>query len=161
VSDLFAPAARWQRLPAVAAQAARLSSLVANVVSFAVLAVPVGIWWNWWGAAAIAVFGFGWTIWRIVRAGRWIHSYGYSEREHDLLITHGLWFKKLTAVPYGRMLSVEVESGPIDRLWGLAEVTLVTASSHSNAKIPGLPATDAAVLRDRLIRLGEAQALPL
>ena len=132
-----------------------------NVVAFTVLAVPVGIWWDWWVAAAVAVFGLGWTIWRVIRAGRWIRSFGFTERDRDLLITHGLWFKKLTAVPYGRMLSVEVESGPIDRLWDLAEVTLITASSHSHAKIPGLLAADAAILRDRLIRLGETQALPL
>jgi membrane protein YdbS with pleckstrin-like domain len=109
----------------------------------------------------IAAAGLLWTLWRVVRAGRWVRSFRYSEREHDLLISRGLWFKNLTAIPYGRMLSVEVTTGPISRLWGLAEVQLVTASSESDASIPALGAADAAALRDRLIAVGEAQALPL
>lgn len=161
MSELFSPPADWQRLPKVAAKASQLNSLIANVILFTAAALPVGFWWNWWGAGAVALGGIGWTIWRVIRAGRWVRSFGYSERERDLLISHGLWFKKLTAVPYGRMLSVEVESGPIDRMWKLAQVRLLTASSESNALIPGLPAADAASLRDRLIHAGEAQALPL
>lgn len=161
MSELFTPAANWKRLPAVAVKAARLGSLVANVIFVAVAAVPVGLRWGWWGVAAVATAGVFWTIWRVIRAGRWVRSVGYSERDRDLLITYGLWHKKLTAIPYGRMLSVEVESGPIDRLWGLAEVRLITASVESRAKIPRLLAADAAVLRDRLISVGEAQALPL
>ena len=75
-----------------------------------------------------------------------MRSFGYAEREQDLLITHGLWSKRLTAIPYGRMLSVNVESGPIDRSWGLARVELVTASIQSAGHIPGLPQADAAVV---------------
>jgi membrane protein YdbS with pleckstrin-like domain len=59
------------------------------------------------------------------------------------------------------MLSVEVTTGPVSRLWGLATVELITASHRSNARIPALRADDAARLRDHLIAVGEAQALPL
>lgn len=45
---------------------------------------------------------------------------GYAELDEDLYITRGLWFRRLTAVPYGRMQVVEVESGPIERAFGLA-----------------------------------------
>ncbi|MBN9105924.1 MAG: PH domain-containing protein [Propionibacteriaceae bacterium] len=163
MDDLFRPETDWNGLPDVAVTAHRISSLVANVVLWAIiggavwlftnpLALPTGI---------VAVVGVAWTLWRVVRAGRWIRSFRYSEREHDLLISHGLWFKNLTAIPYGRMLSVEVTTGPISRLWGLAEVQLITASHESNGTIPALTAADAAILRDRLIAVGEAQALPL
>lgn len=161
MSELLTPGGDWQRLPAVAAKAKRLAAFVINGVLFCAAAVATGIFWSWTVAAGIAAFGLGWTIWRVVRAGRWIASFGFRERERDLLITHGLWFKQLTAIPYGRMLSVEVESGPIDRYWDLAEVSLITASIESNATIPALPSADAARLRDRLITAGEAQALPL
>jgi membrane protein YdbS with pleckstrin-like domain len=43
----------------------------------------------------------------------------------------------------------------------LATVELITASHRSNARIPALRADDAARLRDHLIAVGEAQALPL
>ena len=104
----------------------------------------------------MALAGLAWTAWRVVRAGRWARSFAFAERDQDLLISHGLWFKQLTAIPYGRMLSVNVNSGPIERAWGLASVQLVTASTDSNASIPGLTQADAAALRDRLITAGDS-----
>lgn len=161
MTDLFTPTADWQRLPSRYVTVRRLGALAYNLVATLVCALPVGFFFDWWWAAGVAVAGLAWTGWRVVRAGRWVRSFGYAEREVDLLITHGLWNKRLTAIPYGRMLSVNVDSGPIDRAWGLAKVELVTASVQSGAHIPGLPQEAAAALRDRLIAAGEAQALPL
>jgi membrane protein YdbS with pleckstrin-like domain len=161
MSDLFTPTADWHRLPARYRTVRRLSALVLNVVTTIVLSVALGLILDWLWAAGLAVAGLGWTIWRVVRAGRWVRAFGYAERAEDLLITQGLWNKQLTAIPYGRMLSVNVESGPIERAWGLARVELVTASVHSAGHIPGLPQDEAAALRDRLVAAGEAQALPL
>lgn len=161
MSELFTPAADWQRLPATYVTARRLGALIYSGAATLIATVAVGLIFDWRWAAAVAGVGAAWTTWRVIRAGRWVRAFGYAERAEDLLITQGLWHKQLTAIPYGRMLSVNVESGPIDRAWGLAKVTLVTASVQSGAHIPGLTQTDAAVLRDRLIAAGEAQALPL
>lgn len=161
MTELFAPAAAWQRLPQRYVAARRLGALVPNAVVTIVAALLSGFFLNWWWAGGVAAAGVFWTAWRVARAGRWVRAFGYAERDADLLITRGLWHKELTAVPYGRMLSVNVESGPLDRAWGLARVELVTASMASNGAIPGLNQPDAAALRDRLIAAGEAQALPL
>jgi membrane protein YdbS with pleckstrin-like domain len=161
MTDLFTPAADWQRLPDRYATVRRLGVLAYNLVTTLVGVLAVGFLFDWGWAGALALVGLAWTGWRTIRAGRWVRSFGYAERDEDLLITHGLWNKRLTAIPYGRMLSVNVESGPIDRAWGLARVELVTASVQSAGHIPGLQQADAAVLRDRLIAAGEAQALPL
>ena len=161
MTDLFTPAAHWQRLPDRYVTVRRLGALASNLVTTIVAVVALGLSYDWLWAGALAVAGLAWTGWRVVRAGRWVRTFGYAEREADLLITHGLWNKRLTAIPYGRMLSVNVESGPIDRSWGLARVELVTASVQSAGHIPGLQQADAALLRDRLIAAGEAQALPL
>lgn len=161
MSDLFVPVGDWQRLSDRYVTARRLGALVANSVLGLAIVITLGLVLNWWFAAAAGVTAAAWTTWRVVRAGRWVRSYGYSERAEDLLITHGLWQRQLTAIPYGRMQSVKVESGPIDRAWGLATVTLVTASVQSHASIPGLSQPTAAQLRDRLIATGEAQALPI
>nr|WP_300151507.1 PH domain-containing protein [Propionicimonas sp.] len=161
MSDLFTPTADWQRLPVRYRTVRRLGALVWNLAVTVIAGVAVGVFFDWRWAAGIAVAGSGWTIWRVVRAGRWVRSFGYAERAEDLLITSGLWNRHLTAIPYGRMLSVNVESGPIDRAWGLAKVQLVTASPQSAGQIPGLTTADAAAMRDRLIAAGEAQALPL
>ncbi len=161
MSDLFTPTADWQRLPSAYATVRRLGALVSNLIATAIVAVAAQFFLEWPWVIGIVVAGLGWTLWRVIRAGRWVRSFGYAERAEDLLITHGLWNRQLTAIPYGRMLSVNVESGPIERAWGLAKLQLVTASVHSAGHIPGLPQAEAASLRDRLIAAGEAQALPL
>ncbi|MFZ0529399.1 MAG: PH domain-containing protein, partial [Propionicimonas sp.] len=148
--DLFSPPAAWQRLPERCVSARRIGAAALNLTVAVAVSVGVGAFLGWTWAAAAATAGILWTAWRVVRAGRWVRSFGYAEREEDLLITQGLWVKQLSAIPYGRMLSVNVESGPLDRAWGLATVHLVTASPHSGGQIPGLAQADAAALRDRL-----------
>jgi uncharacterized protein len=159
---LFEPEGDWQRLPAIAVVSHRVNSLLLNVVFWS--AVTIGLWFALpdldWLALVAAGGGVAWTTWRVIRAGRWVHTFGYREGERDLLITQGLWVKSLTAIPYGRMLSVEVTTLPTTRIWGLAGVELVTASTQSNAQIPSLLASEAARLRDLLISHGESQALP-
>ncbi len=88
-----------------------------------------------------------------VQTRRW----GYAEREEDLYIRSGALFRQLVAVPYGRMQYVDVSSGPIDRHFGVATVSLHTAAPGTSAVIPGVPADEAARLRDRLTELGESQ----
>ena len=55
------------------------------------------------------------------------------------------------------MQLVEVQSGPVDRMFGLASVERVTSSTSGTITIPGLAAAEAAALRDRLISRGEQQ----
>ncbi len=66
--------------------------------------------------------------------------------------------RRLVVVPYGRMQYVDVQAGPLDRAFGIAQVQLYTASAGTDASIPGLPPEEAARLRDRLTELGEAHA---
>lgn len=160
---LFRPDGDWQRLPAVAVVSHRVNSTVVNLIATLVVTATVWILSHGepWLVAASIVAMLSWTAWRVIRIGRWIRSFAFREGDRDLLISYGLWNQSLIAIPYGRMLSVEVRTGPISRLWHLAEVELFTASHHSHAEIPALPAEQAAALRDRLIAAGEEQALPL
>ncbi len=159
MDEVFAPPAEsWQTLSPKYKTVRRIVALVSCAIFWGVLTAAVWLLSDWrWGTSVLAV-GLGWTIWRVERVGRWWKRWGYAERADDLYVTHGLWFRQLTAVPYGRMQIVKVESGPIERALGLASVTLVTASAHTDARIPGLPALDAARLRDRLTELGEAHS---
>lgn len=109
---------------------------------FAALALGVAAWlWRW--------------------SGRNAASWGYLEAQDDLLVTGGVVFRRLVAVPYGRMQFVDVEAGPLDQRFGIASVTLHTASTETAATIPGLPAAEAARLRDRLTELGESHGAGL
>jgi membrane protein YdbS with pleckstrin-like domain len=89
---------------------------------------------------------------------RSVRTWRYAERDDDLLIRHGLLVRKLSIVPYARMQFVDVTAGPLERMFGLATVTMHTAAAASDARIPGLPTLEAARLRDRLSSLGDARA---
>ena len=160
MDELFAPPAyEWQRLSPNFRKLRRLTTLLVAPIIFTIPAVIVGVAsGKWWISAIIWGFAAVIVIIRLVLVGRTYRSWGYVEREDDLYITHGVLFRSLVAVPYGRMQLVEVESGPLERAFGIATVSLKTASVETNATIPGLPPEEAARLRDRLTELGEARA---
>lgn len=108
--------------------------------------------------AVVVLALFGWAWWLI---GRNAAFWGYAEHDDELYITSGAFFRRMVVVPYGRMQYVDVQSGPLDQLYGIAKLELHTASPGTSATIPGLPAEEAARLRDRLTSLGEAQAAGL
>ena len=93
--------------------------------------------------------------------GRRYRSWGYAEREDDLLIRRGVMFARLSVVPYGRMQFIDVTAGPLERAFGLATVRLHTAAAATDARIPGLDTAEAGRLRDRLATLGEARTAGL
>jgi membrane protein YdbS with pleckstrin-like domain len=87
---------------------------------------------------------------------RW-RAWGWCEREDDLLVRRGVLVRRTTVVPYGRMQFVDVVSGPLERRFGLATLTLHTAAVHARTSVPGLPLSEATRLRDHLAALGEAR----
>lgn len=104
----------------------------------------------------VAIVAFAWAV----EFGRY-RSWGYAEREDDLIVNRGLMFRRLSIVPYGRMQFIDVSAGPIDRIFGLATVQLHTAAAATDARIPGLRRDDANQMRDRLTASGEAHATGL
>jgi membrane protein YdbS with pleckstrin-like domain len=111
-------------------------------------------WAIWLVAGAVVLL----TLVRLAFLPRSLRSWGYAERADDLLVRHGLLYRRLSIVPYGRMQFIDVTAGPVERLFGLSTVQLHTAAAASDAKIPGLPPHEASRLRDRLAALGEARA---
>jgi membrane protein YdbS with pleckstrin-like domain len=146
----------WMHVSPKLAGARRVVALIMTLVpavASAVLAVILG--WNaLWLLTALFVLLVLWQWWLI---GRQVRSWGYAEREDDLLVRHGLMFREIVVVPYGRMQYVDVQAGPLDRAFGIAKVQLHTASAGTDAVIPGLPPAEAARLRDRLASRGQAQ----
>lgn len=109
--------------------------------------------WVWIGAAVLLV-AMLWSAWVITRQ---VTAHAWAEREDDLVVKRGRIFRSVTVVPYGRMQYVEVQSGPLARAFGIAQVQLHTASPGTDATISGVPESEAARLRDRLTSRGEAQ----
>jgi membrane protein YdbS with pleckstrin-like domain len=147
----------WQRVSAKYVWIVIVGSLVAAVISAAVVAF---IWylgdWAWWGWLLVAAWAIGYGF-QLVFAPRRARAIGYIMREDDLLIRRGIAWLRFVAVPYGRMQLIDVTRGPISRALGLSDLRFVTASASSNVAIPGLPAEAADELRDRLIALAETR----
>jgi membrane protein YdbS with pleckstrin-like domain len=123
------------------------------------LGLGIPLWW--WPGALVA---FAWLVVGAIRFYQiktYALSWCYQEREEDLLIAHGVLMKELVVVPYGRMQILKVESGSLQRRFGLAQLTLVTAAASSNSVIYGLPQAEADALRDRLAAKGESQSAGL
>lgn len=163
MDNLFAPASgSWQgvspRLATVRRIVVWVAAGVVVLVGFVLLAVVPDPWWI---GAPVAVLGLVAGAWGTVWAGRNQRSWGYAENADDLLVTRGVMFKRLVAIPYGRMQFVDVQAGPLDRAFGIATVTLHTASAETAADIPGLLADEATRLRNRLTELGESRGAGL
>lgn len=131
----------------------------------AVAAIGIAVGFSLAGSVSGAVMGavgvllLGAACFIVV--GRNYESWGYAERGEDLLVTHGVMFRRLVVVPYGRMQLVDVAAGPIERKFGISTLKLHTASAGTDARIRGLTASEATRLRDRLAALGESQSAGL
>ncbi|MGO4957034.1 PH domain-containing protein [Luteococcus sp. Sow4_B9] len=156
-----APVDSWHPLSPRYLTMKRLMILIVWPILLLPACAALGWFHEWWSGAVLAALCAGWIFYRWHRMGRVYRQWGYAERETDLYIREGLMWRRLTVVPYGRMQVVTVNSGPIERHFGLATVTLETASAGTDATIPGLPQADADMLRDRLSQLGEQQAVGL
>lgn len=99
-------------------------------VCFLFLRFLSAVWWPW------------------LEFGRW----GWRLDADELLITRGVIFRSVTAIPVGRVQHVDVRQGPIEQWLGLARVQVHTASGlGGDGMIPGLELADADGLRDRLV----------
>ncbi|KQX66251.1 hypothetical protein ASD06_07775 [Angustibacter sp. Root456] len=129
--------------------------VVCAVVAIAVVAAAVLSAVSWLLAlVAVPVLALAWAWWLI---GRQVRAIGYVERADDLLVRHGVMFRNIVVVPYGRMQFVDVAAGPLARKLGYSSVQLHTASPGTDASIDGLVPDEAARLRDRLAQRGEAR----
>jgi membrane protein YdbS with pleckstrin-like domain len=135
--------------------------LINRAIWVVVLLAGLAVGWvlvggGWWPAGMGAVVLI--AIWRSIVTVRAVRAWGYAERDHDLLVRHGLLIRRLSIVPYARMQYVDVTAGPLERAFRLATVQLHTAAAASDARGPGLAPEEASRLRDRLTALGEDRA---
>lgn len=160
--DAFAsPVESWVRV-SVKLRTMRRALLVASGALVALVAVVLSVVAGSGLAAIVAVVVvFAICAAAFVVIGRNYDSWGYAERGADLLVTHGVMWRRLVVVPYGRMQLVDVTAGPVERRFGISTLRLHTASAGTDARIHGLTAAEANRLRDRLAALGESQSAGL
>ena len=149
---LFAsPTGEWTRVSPSLATIHRITMTIpAAVLALAALVVTALLPDLRWIPAIVAALFLAEAVRSFVWAGRSQRAWGYAENDEDLLVTSGVMFRRLVAVPYGRMQFVDVQAGPLQRAVGVATVT-------TTSDIPGLPADEATRLRNRLTELGESR----
>jgi membrane protein YdbS with pleckstrin-like domain len=156
------PEANWLRPSPRLRRVRRVQLVVATVP---VLAAAVAATAAGGGGAALSVLAGVLVLAAAaivdVFLGRRVRAWAYAERDDDLLVRRGVMVRRLSVIPYGRMQFVDVTAGPVERSFGLATVRMHTAAAASDARVPGLPADEAARLRDNLTALGEARATGL
>ena len=88
-------------------------------------------------------------VWRLPRR-RWI-ARGYDVAVDRLRVVQGILFRSDTVVPFGRVQHIDVDQGPIERMFGLATITLHTAGSHNaSVGLPGLAHETALEMREAI-----------
>jgi len=95
-------------------------------------------------AAASALF----LMIPVLRYRRW----RFEIRQRDLYISRGVIAVSYLLIPFDRIQYVETRQGPVDRVFGLAQLVVHTAASHPG-KIPGLVQAEAEELREELSRV--------
>jgi membrane protein YdbS with pleckstrin-like domain len=144
----------------------RVSTLIGFGVLLIILLIPVvavslaeprALVWSavaWLAAAALSVWFCLWYPPRLYR------SWGYRIDAKVLETRSGRVFQRARLLPLSRLQHVDIERGPLERMFGLAALVLHTAGTHSaNIRIPGLEASEATRLRDHLIEIGGDDAV--
>ncbi|PJJ73407.1 hypothetical protein CLV46_2994 [Diaminobutyricimonas aerilata] len=146
----------WRRVSPKYVVVDLIGTLITMIVIAGASAIPffVSDWeWAWVLPTVVGVIG----LLIVAFTPRRVRSIGYQLREDDLLFRRGIMFRRIVAVPYGRMQLIDINRGPIARAVGLSELKFVTAAAMSNVVIPGLPEGEAEELRDRLVELAESR----
>jgi membrane protein YdbS with pleckstrin-like domain len=122
-------------------------AVVATLAAMAVDAVflPLGVPAVLPVGVGVLAFGLAGTL-PEVRYRLW----RYALRPRDLWIRRGVFRVTVSVIPYRRLQFVDTRQGPLDRLFGLAQLVVYTAAPGTSGRLPGLDAAEAEQLRERL-----------
>jgi uncharacterized protein len=110
--------------------------VVAIPVTIVAVQVPIG----WLVGTIAAVIAFA----HVIVMPRWRYRVHRWEATPDAVYTQTGWFNQERRIaPIARVQTVDTERGPLEQLFGLANVTVTTASAAGPVKIHGLDRADA------------------
>jgi len=137
-AERVSPRARWMWT---------LAALVQSAIVLVVLVVANFIELTWWVTAAVGVLLLAYVVvmpqWRY-RVHRW------EATETAVYTQTGWWRRERRIAPMSRIQTVDYVEGAVARLFGLASVTVTTASAAGALAIEGLDQTRARELTEEL-----------
>ncbi|MEV8218394.1 PH domain-containing protein [Microbacterium sp. NPDC077391] len=127
--------------------------IVIVAIAAAIAAVVLEMTWVWIPAGALIAI----DVITLAILPRQAKALGYMLRPDDIVFRRGILWQRMVAVPYGRMQLVDITQGPLDRVFGLSQLKMVTAAAATGVQIPGLTQAAAEALRDTLIEVAETR----
>ncbi|WP_369371708.1 PH domain-containing protein [Promicromonospora sp. Populi] len=117
-------------------------------VPVAVLAVlgvliPPARWWFLVPAGVLLVLGAAWVI---ALPRLWFRHHRWEVTEDAVYTRTGWFFQEWRVAPLSRIQTVDTVRGPLEQRFGLATLTVTTASAKGAVKVEGLDAETAAAL---------------
>jgi uncharacterized protein len=92
------------------------------------------------------------AVWSITLSILQFARFGYTLRPADLIVASGVIWRARRCIPRARIQHVDIDSGPIDRAFGLVDVSLYVAGGMGPvARINGLSPEAAEHLKEALI----------
>lgn len=89
--------------------------------------IPIGEpWKHWLQIICVVVFALE-VLETLISPFFRYNRYRYSLTDEEVQVKEGYLFLQHTIVPISRLHKINIESGPIDRLFGLASVDITTA----------------------------------
>ncbi|NMA78123.1 MAG: PH domain-containing protein [Actinomycetales bacterium] len=120
-----------------------------------VIAAVVGtVLTGWWWIAACGLLPLALIAQSLLLTPRRVRALGYLDGDEELTIASGIMFRSVHSIPYGRVQSVKIGEGPVERRYGLATLTITTAAGGGTETLPGLPKAEAERLRSMLTDRG-------
>lgn len=166
--DFIDPAdIEWKRVSPKYLKVRMISRAIWSLIMIVLACLPLLFtevlgWWNvplWLSVSLVAVMVV-WQIWLTIIVRRQVRALGYSERAEHLLTRKGIMFRKVRAVPYGRIQFIDVSSGPVENMVGLSHLDIKTAGGASTV-LPGLDRAEAQRLREILTDLSDTKMVGL
>jgi uncharacterized protein len=106
-----------------------------------------------WPAAAVALLGAGWVL---VLPGWWFRVHRWEATDTAVYARSGFFWQEWRVAPLSRIQTVDTLRGPLQQVFGLATVTVTTASARGAIKIRGLAAEVAADVAEQLTERTQA-----
>ncbi|MCD9027361.1 PH domain-containing protein [Luteimonas sp. BDR2-5] len=147
------PTDSWQPLPVRARTLATISALLGTLLPLLVALVP-GLVFIGRDTPALAVYAAllvllpAWTVW--IARRRWLRT-RWRLDDDGFGVRRGHLWRRDTRVPGTRVQHLDIQRGPLERVFGLSTLTVHTAGTHNNSVVlAGLDHVEAERLRDAL-----------
>ncbi|MGF1340090.1 PH domain-containing protein [Streptomyces flavovirens] len=101
-------------------------------------------------AAVLAAVGLSVTV---LLPLWWFRTHRWEVTDEAVYVRTGVFLREWRIAPMSRIQTVDTVRGPLEQLFGLATVTVTTASAKGAVKIEGLGHETAADLAERLTRI--------